>query len=101
MFSIPFKKLILFDSVQINNHNGIGPMHFYYINDLESIESENNIKIHYSFQKTSKKLILKLKELKRNKNIKYFFKDNFNDIYIVNDILKNNEIKKIIFIHET
>ena len=101
MFSIPYEKLKLFDSIEINNHNGIGPIHFYYINDLESIETENNIKKYYGFQKTSKKIIFKLKQLIRNKVIKYFFKDNFDDIYMVNDNFKNDEIKKIIFIHET
>jgi hypothetical protein len=101
MFSIPFKNLKLFDSIQINNHNGIGPIHFYYINDLETIETQNNIKKYYGFQKTSKKIIFKLKQLIRKKEIKYFFKDNFDYIYIINDIFKNDEIKKIIFIHET
>lgn len=110
MYRIPVSKLSLFNSQELNTHQGLGPIHFYYIKKLDfeeetnTVNSEDRIKIEEKINKIqmeSTNIILKLKELVRCKEIKCFFRDEVDDIYSKDNNLTNFVIKKIIYIHES
>ena len=109
MYRIPVSKLKLFNSDELNTHQGLGPIHFYYLNEpdfeeeTKNLYNEERIKMEEKinkFQKESRNMIFKLKELVIHKEIKCFFKDDVDDIYSKDNNLTDFVIKKIIYIHE-
>lgn len=109
MYITDIKNLLLLENKNINDHKGLGPLHFFYVKSDYKIYLEEMIEhqiIDQNFankvienQKTSKEILKKFEKLlNSNKLYKYFSEDN-DTFFSKNNNINFVNIKKIIFIH--
>ena len=101
-YSIPISSLYLLDSKEINEHEGLGPLHFYAVSttdeDYENVSDFFKDSIEEEKNKAKRILINYNKFIKNKTKIIYSDTDSF--FYTKNDIISGYDLKKIIYIHK-
>jgi len=105
IYYLPFDQLFVFNNENLNNHKGLGPVHFYALNNTiyngfyNDICSENLKISMLNAQKEARDILIKFVELRDSKELTLIYSDDLQNFYAKDDISNDIEIEKIIFIH--